>query len=234
VHYIEAIKALFNHPKAGMQLLLMSVCMLIPAIGPIVLLGFHTEVFVLQHKTGEKSYPEFDFNRFTDYLGRGIWPVLVGLVVGLIAVPPSLVVFAPLLLIPHLELRGPQVAGPIAASAILYLLLLLVLTFFSVAMTIHSALSQSFSRAFSLAFIKEFVRRVWIEILLMHLFLTVVSIPAMLVGYLLCFVGIYPVIAILIFASWQLYRQLYELYLQRGGQPVSIAPVLLVRLPGES
>ena len=85
MQYMDSIKRFFRHPKWGMNLLLQTVCMLIPIVGPIVLQGYHVGGLTRQFQNPDAEYPEFDFNRFTVYLGRGIWPFLVGLVVGFIA-----------------------------------------------------------------------------------------------------------------------------------------------------
>ena len=70
-------------------MLLGAVCALIPILGPIVYLGYLTEVIVAQHRHGEESFAAFDFDYFGRYLSRGLWPFLVQLVAGLIVVPHS-------------------------------------------------------------------------------------------------------------------------------------------------
>jgi hypothetical protein len=37
--------------------------------------------------------------------------------------------------------------------------------------------------------------------------------------------------AVMMFAQWQLFRQLYELYLARGGEPIPIAAKLEASVP---
>src|SRR5262245_57238028 len=59
---------------------------LIPVIGPIILLGYRAEVAEsLEKDPNLEDYPDFDFNRFLDYLMRGVWPFVAELVVTCVA-----------------------------------------------------------------------------------------------------------------------------------------------------
>jgi hypothetical protein len=42
-----------------------------------------------------------------------------------------------------------------------------------------------------------------------------------LLGYLACFIGVYPAVVILGMAQQHLVAQLYRLYLDEGGQPIN-------------
>jgi hypothetical protein len=48
----------------------------------------------------------------------------------------------------------------------------------------------------------------------------------MAAGLLLCCVGILPATALILVAQYHLFYQLYELYLQRGGEPIPLKPLL--------
>ena len=41
------------------------------------------------------QFPDFDFNRFMEYLERGVWPFLAQLVVGFVMLPVMLLVMVP-------------------------------------------------------------------------------------------------------------------------------------------
>ncbi|OGQ84586.1 MAG: hypothetical protein A2289_14835 [Deltaproteobacteria bacterium RIFOXYA12_FULL_58_15] len=206
-----------------MQLLLGSVCALIPLLGPIVYVGYLTEVIVAQHRHGEETYPVFDFDNFSRYLKRGIWPFLVQLVVGLFALPVLAFSAAPLLAIPLLDLHEPEIIAPIAATILLFSFAMVLMVVFILPLTIRAALLQDFKNAFSWTFAKGFVARVWSQIILAQLFLIAAMFPMMIFGFATCGLGYYPVITVIMFASWQLHRQLYELYLVRGGEPIEIS-----------
>jgi hypothetical protein len=63
------------------------------------------------------------------------------------------------------------------------------------------------------------------------LFLIAVSILLQFVGLLFFCVGAYAMPVIAAFASMHLDKQLYELYLARGGEPIPLHPSLLDEPP---
>ena len=88
--YTASITDFFKSPKWGTNILLGAVAMLIPAVGPIVLSGWH--VTVLWTRGGDESpedHPPFDFQYFGKYLERGLWPFLVALVSSLVLIPKT-------------------------------------------------------------------------------------------------------------------------------------------------
>ena len=63
---------ILNRTGGFANLLLMTVCNLIPIVGPIVLLGYRAEVAQALLRDGElRRHPKFDFDRFIEYLTRG-------------------------------------------------------------------------------------------------------------------------------------------------------------------
>lgn len=67
--------------------------------------------------------------------------------------------------------------------------------------------------------------------LIAWLFLMATSIPLAIVGYLMCFIGMYPAMGLITVAQWHLDFQLYHLYVSRGGVPVPIKPLRLQPSP---
>ena len=92
----------------------------------------------------------------------------------------------------------------------------------SIPLTLRAGLQQDFAAAFSLDYVKQFVGLMWREMILTSVFLIGTSVLLQFAGMLLCIVGIYPAMAIWMFASVHLHYQLYELYLQRGGTPIPL------------
>src|SRR5438093_320718 len=77
------------------NLLLLTLCQLIPVIGPIVALGYRAEVpLALSRDSDRRRHPNFDFNRFVKYLTRGLWPFLVGLIVAFLGLPVAILAVA--------------------------------------------------------------------------------------------------------------------------------------------
>src|SRR6187402_2302160 len=96
--YMRMYQYVFENPNWMMNVLLSALCLLIPVVGPVVVIGYQYEVVLGLLATHGQSYPSFNFDRFADYLMRGVWPFLVQLVASLVLTPVILVlVFVPML-----------------------------------------------------------------------------------------------------------------------------------------
>src|SRR5258708_32650071 len=84
---MRMLSYVFENPNWFMNLLLAALCALIPIIGPIVLKGYLYEAVIGLLAVGGARYPDFNFSRFGDYLMRGLWPFLVGLVCSFALLP---------------------------------------------------------------------------------------------------------------------------------------------------
>ena len=91
---------------------------------------------------------------------------------------------------------------------------------------IRASITQDFAKSFNFAWIKRFVGLMWKEILLASLFLIVAGMALSIVGMVLFCVGVYAATVVIYFAWTHLHRQLYRLYLSRGGEPVPFSPKL--------
>ena len=62
-----AFRYFVTKPGGFTNLLLLSVCQLIPGIGPIVIMGYRAEVAeALDRDDGLRRHPNFDFGRFVE------------------------------------------------------------------------------------------------------------------------------------------------------------------------
>jgi len=222
MEYLEAYKLPFRRPDWFKNLLLLCVCQLIPVVGPIVVLGYFREVFLALRQDRRALYPPFVFGNFGPYLMEGIWPFLVGLASMLVLMPLTALSYVPLLAIPIFHLRGLAVALPILLTAALFVLIGVLSSFVLIPIYVRAILMQEFVPAFNYAFVWDYIRRVWRQQILVHLFLAVTGIPLMLLGMLCCYIGMFPAMTILTFASWYLIFQLYWLYLERGGADIPV------------
>lgn len=220
--YMRMITYVFENPNWFMNLLLAALCSLIPIIGGLVVQGYHYEAAIWLISDGGRRYPDFDFGRFGDYLMRGLWPFLVGLVCGLaIALVAMAIIFIPAAIV-H------AVAGEDAAAAVSGLMMLgiaiisPVIALFLQPMLFRAALTLDFAQAFQFDWVKDFVAKVWLEMLLGFLFLYVASTILVFLGVLACCVGILFVGPIVLLAHANLLFQVYSIYLSRGGTPVPI------------
>ncbi len=221
--YMDAVKFPMSNPKWLVNLLLTGLCMLIPVVGPIVVLGYGVEVkiFVIQNGYAA-SYPLFDFARFSQYLVKGIWPFLVALVLNLVLMPCMMCVYLPAILGPHMT-NDPSLGILLSCgSAVLLVPLSLLLAIVAMPIMLRASLMQDFAGAFNFAAVKDFVSRTFMTLVVTQLFIMLFGLILTPIGLCLCFVGIYPAMTYLMLVNWHLWTQIYEQYLSRGGQPIPI------------
>jgi MFS family permease len=236
VNYTESVSDFFKSPKWMMNLLLGGVCVLIPIIGPIVVLGWLITGFWARQDERFETFPDFDFSHFGKYLERGLWPFLVTFVasmaVSIVMVPLIWVLMIPMMLVGGLSSGHERnAAGCVGLFvmilmmlvwAIVFVLLLLVLT----PLKIRASLTQDFAKSFDLKFIKQFVALTWKEIVLSSLFVMLASVVLCCLGLIAFCVGVYFASVVIYFCWTHLHKQLYALYLSRGGEPVPLSPKL--------
>jgi hypothetical protein len=230
MRYFRAYQYLFESPNWLQNLLIGMLATLVPIVGPMVLTGYHYEIIEALHLRGEGDYPDFDFNRLVNYLMRGLWVFIVQLIVTLPFVLVAMVFWLVLsLLIAVTQSNSRPDSGPpvllFVGMALWFVILLvgiLAVGLVSVPMSLRAGLAQDLGAAFSWPFIRDFVGRMWLETILVHLFLAVSGTLIMLAGLLLFCVGVYPAGALVGFAQAHLIHQLYELYLQRGGTAIPL------------
>ena len=207
-----------NRTGGFTNLLLVTVCNFIPVVGPIVALGYRAEVAqALLRDDERRRHPKFDFNRFGEYLSRGIWPFLIGLVLVLFAIP--LIILGIFLPIFFGTAANQPVVGMIVSISF-YLLALVLFVGFSAPMTFHAELAGRFDLGGAFRFAKEFWTTVGGLAILTGLLFIPLSFAVTLVSVLACFVGIYPANSLIQMAGQHLFVQLYVEYLERGGEPI--------------
>ncbi len=224
----EAYNYVFRNPNWVPNVLYATLCQLIPVVGPIVMMGYQYEIVEMLHRNPHGEHPNFDFNRFVNYLTRGVWPFLVALVASLVLVP--LIAIVAIVMFGALAAAGPRNndAGPIivllifAAQCLIGLGSALLFALVLPPMQIKAGLAQDFGSAFDFAFIKDFLGKMWLELILGALFVMVSAVVVMFAGALLCCVGVYPAGTLVMLAQAHFKYQYYELYLARGGMPIAL------------
>lgn len=228
--YIESITDFLKSPKWMTNLLLAAVCCLIPVVGPMVVLGWLITGFWCRKDESPATFPDFDFSNFVAWLQRGLWPMLVSIVAGIAVY----FVFVIPIIIVSLVLGGSGRDGGGGFMALigglvvlgLQLVMLLSFVFLIKPLMLRAILAQDFAAAFDFKFVKRFVSLTWLEILISSLFLAAASMVLGLAGMIALCVGVFLVPPVLYFAIVHLDKQLYQLYLARGGEPLSLSPKL--------
>jgi len=209
---------ILNRTGGFANLLLITVCNLIPIVGPIVLLGYRAEVAQALLRDGElRRHPKFDFDRFVEYLTRGVWPFVVGLIVGLAGVGIGLLAFV-LGMALGVALNDPLVGAIVAIAG--YTFAIVGVLVISTPMTFHAELAGRFDLGEGFRFTVAFWKTVGAQAILAGLIFIPLSTVVAIAGLLLCIVGVYPASSLTQMAGLHVLVQLYILFLERGGEPI--------------
>ena len=230
--YTDSIADFFKSPKWGTNILLGAVAMLIPAVGPIVLSGWH--VTVLWTRGGDESpedHPPFDFQYFGKYLERGLWPFLVSLVSSLVLIPVVIVLMiGPLLLAGFPDSKSdPGNTLPVVLMITMfgiYPIILFAYQLILVPLMLRATITQDFAASFDAGFVKRFLALTWKELLVSSLFMFGIGLCLMIITVITCYIGGLLLGPVFIFSWHHLQKQIYQLYLARGGEPVPLSPKL--------
>jgi hypothetical protein len=231
MNYTASVTDFFKPPKWLTNLLLAGVCVFIPFIGPIVIKGWIIGGLWGRDDERPETFPDFDFGNFGKYLERGLWPFLVMLVSGVAIGMVFAIVLVPAALLSSAVTHGTNDNGCVAAFMALfmfffYIIIVVAMLFLLTPLTIRATLTQDFAQSFNLAFVKRFASLMWKEILLAALFQVVAGGVLVCVGALALCIGAYFATVIIYFSWLHLHKQLYQLYLTRGGEPIPLSPKL--------
>jgi uncharacterized protein DUF4013 len=202
----------------------------IPIVGPMVWTGYLYECLEVLATTRGRTFPDFDVNRFGEYLTRGLWPFLVQLVIWLALWATWIVVYVGLFIVLAIAGAAGEQYAPLVMAVGFPLLVLALATVVVLPLVLlaplmlRAGLSQDLSATFQLSWCADFLRRVGMEIAASTLFLLITGSILTVLGCTLLGVGTYLAFAWITMASTHLSWQLYELYLARGGAPVPLKP----------
>jgi hypothetical protein len=233
--WMEPFRFVWSSSKWFVNILLLSLCGMIPVVGVMVILGYQYQVIEALHLRRERKYPDFDFGRFSSYLVRGIWPFLSSLLAAVISIPMVIgfvIVFAGLTVAfgdggGH---RGGGDWAPIQlfitlASYPMFLIVFVGAHLLVTPLVIAAKLTGDTNYAFDFGFAFDFLSKTWVDMLLVAI---ATAFGGMLVacgGLLLFCVGAYLVTGVMALVNAHFEFQLYEIYLTRGGRRLPLKPL---------
>jgi hypothetical protein len=236
VSAMEAIKFAFSTPDWTMNLLLGLVFMVIPVVGPLALQGWHAEIHQRLVRRHPQPIPKLDFSDFMHYLERGLGPFVVNLA---LMVPLFIVVYAFMFIAGFASVGIGRAANEPALIMVVLAIASLggaaMIFFFSVlvnaAMT-RVELTEAIGPSLSPGPMFSYGKRIWAKFFVATLVFGLLATGLIILGMLLCFIGVYPVTVALQLGSLHLRWQLYENQLAQGGESIPVkAPV---QLPSEA
>lgn len=226
--YIESITDFFKQPNFIKNLLFASICLIIPIAGVMVVIGWLAIGLWGRNDRDPATFPDFDFSKFGYYLQRGLWPVLTTITICIgLAILSAIALFIPQLIL-NVVFGSKGFLGLINSllSFILNAAIFVVNLAVVVPVMIRAILLQDFVKAFDVEFIKKFATSTWKELLLSALFVYVASLALGGIGLLALCIGVLPASVLMTYSYHHLIRQLYDLYIARGGEPVPVNPLL--------
>lgn len=186
LEYIKSFKFLFSDANWGMNWLLGALLMIIPIVGPIVAMGWQLKAFQRLVKRHPQPIPRFDFSDFGFYLGKGVIPFLVSL---LIMLPSIFVIWLIIMLgMVILGILGSQglpepllIFGALFTFVLVFAVGFVPLVIFTNAAITRAYLTEDFGKAFQLRAIMAYAKTTWSQLLKAY----VVFFPmALKLGYL--------------------------------------------------
>lgn len=230
IDYQRALRYQLDDPSWVKTLFFVTLGMIVPLIGPIVVQGYQGTVIEALARGGINAPPPpFDFAKLADYLLRGLRMFVVSLLVSLILLPVlwlgSVVVLVTVLPTMHALGPGEGLSTMVGCSllAVFGLLAVALGLAISVVVTppiVRAALDRDLGGIFDFAFARDFLARTGADGWKAHLYVIAINLGLFVVGMLACVIGVFPAIAFGMLLQAHLYGQLYLLYLHRGGRRV--------------
>lgn len=236
ISYLQSYWYIFDNDQWMVSVLVGGLCVFVaqflPLVPYIVFGGYLLMVIESLVETPDQPYPEFNFDRFTDYMGKAVWSFLV-------ALPFLLVVFLVYLgsyfgsvfgVILLASSQDPETVGlSLSIGLPLYFFSILVFVaaswILSMSMMLRAGLTGSFTEAFRMRWIVDFIRRNWVEHVLVFTFVSLTSMVMSILGLALFCVGTFATSAMSLMALAHLMAQLYRLHVTRGGEIIRRAEV---------
>jgi hypothetical protein len=219
MQYLSAFGFFINGKGGFLNLLLLTLCQFIPIVGPIVIMGYCAEVSVaLNDDPDFRDHPRFTFDRFVEYLSRGVWPFLMRLtLVACLCLVIGAIVGIFVLTQP------PQGNPPVALLVVLPVVglgMMILVAALTIPMSFHSELTGKYDLPGAYRFAWSFWSLMFVDAIVTSIVYSFFASFLSIVGFLCCFIGIYPMSTLLSLASRHLMVQLYRHYLDSGGQPL--------------
>ncbi len=229
--YLPAFRYVFENPEWFVSVVLASVCFFIPVMGQIALWGFFYEVIESLYRQPNSTYPKFEFRRFATYCVRGVWPFVlmqaVQVTLQLILQLPIQFSFQGMIMLLATNARVGMIVIGVGAPIIVVFLLLLAIavSLLTSPMLLRAGLAQDFRQVFRFDWFKGYWKRVWVEEILSALFLSAASVVLLPLGCMLLCYGFLAASVVILIAGAHMKWQIYEIYLERGGEPIRLHPL---------
>ncbi len=234
MNYMGGIDMIHRRPDWLGNAFLAGICMFIPVVGSLVLVGYTFECAEVLNRTRGAFYPKFEFNRFSDYLIRGVGPFLVQMLLGLVQIPIFIVCYVGMIA----GFLGASTAGEgnegAAVAVVISVMLGLILFIFIVSILLYflylplalrGGMANDIGQSFQFGWAMKFCKLMWKEMLLAWLLQIGASMVISLIAVVTCYIGLIPGITYMLLIQAWLCFQLYRVFLFRGGEAIPFKPL---------
>ena len=220
--FTRMLLAPFKSPNWIMNLLWMFVCQLASVIivGSLVTFGYQAEVAESRSGGRSENWPDFNPDRFIDYLMRGLWPFLWSIIWTLplilfIGVPVVITVaLSEFLLRSNNDVLGIIViitGGLVSVAA--YCLSMLAM----MASILHAGLGNDFQKGADIKWIGSYISKMGLTTIAVGIVFVLVTMVVNTAGILLFCVGIIAATPLMNLMAADLVSQLHDIFVSRGG-----------------
>ena len=220
--FVRMVTSPFKSPNWIMNLVWMFVCQVasVIVVGNLVAWGYLAEVAESRSGGRSENWPDFNPDRFTDYLMRGLWPFLWNLIW---TIPLMLIMGIPIfstiglssfLMGNYNEVPGIIVAitGGLVSAAICIVALLAMM-----ASMFHSGLGNDFGKGADLNWIGSYISKMGLTTVLVGIVYSLVGTVLGWAGILFFCVGILAVGPLMNLMAGDIGAQLHDIFVSRGG-----------------
>ena len=229
--YVPAFRYVFENKDWFVSVILASVCIFIPVMGQVALWGYFYEIVESLYRQPDSQYPKFEFRRLGDYCVRGVWPFVllqaVQVTLQMLLQLPIQFSLQGLFILAMTNRPAGTIAAAVGVPAILVFLLVLAVgvSVLTTPFLLRAGLTQDVRQVFRGDWIKGYIRRMWVEEILAALFILFASAVLLPLGCLVFCFGFFAVSVVIMIATAHIHWQLYEIYLERGGEPIQLHPL---------
>lgn len=224
---MRAIQAPFKSPNWAMNIAWVIGCYIlsIVMIGSIILTGYLAEVVEARSGGRKENWPDFNIDRFSDYLMRGLWQFLwyiiwilpIFLVIG---IPIGLTGGAVYLITPQ---GNPQDFSPAAAVVIVVgvvvtIILSLLVSLVCMLSMAHATLSNDFMKGADFSWIFSYIAKMAGVTLLAAIYFIILSMVLNMIGSIACGIGLLITAPLQTLIAADFVAQLHDIFVLRGGE----------------
>jgi len=221
----RAIGFPFRGPHVWANLGCVVLCTIIPAVGPLVVGGYLIVVEKRLIENIDSDAPRFKFDRFVDYLIKGVWPFVLGLILSCFILPLVMCLwFGMFIGVTMLHDRPAVLVGVMITAAIVLMTLSLALAPLVQPLVLKVSLQGDLKGALDWRFALDYFKRVGLLSIGQHVLLVLIIFPVSILSFCIPYLGLFAVVAISNFVQIHLNTQIYLEYLNRGGMPIPFEP----------